>query len=240
MIRNGMSHREAGLLGVAKTRERLASQKAENIRKYNENPRLCERCGQPIDYEHRANRFCSHSCAAIASNAGREVTIEQRYNRSIALGGDGHKFTCVNCGKLRASLNDPFCSPTCREEYESKHKDEKPLPITTPGVSRWDQIKATIESTGEYPYCVTTNDTRRRVVRKYLEETVGHKCSKCGITTWNGQPVPLVVDHIDGDSSNHSVDNLRLLCYNCDAQTDTFKRRGNRTSTRRWREKYFK
>ena len=90
------------------------------------------------------------------------------------------------------------------------------------------------------PYCSTTNDTRRPVARKYLEETIGHKCAICGVTMWNGQPIPLVVDHIDGDSTNHAISNIRLICYNCDAQTLSFKRRGNHTSTRIWRSKYTK
>lgn len=244
--RNGMSYSDAGRLGAEKTKPKLAELKAANIKKYNLNPKLCKLCGKVIDYEHRRNDYCSQSCAASVNNAGRELSIEDRYKKSLANGGDGHRYICFNCGKLRTHLDDPFCSDKCRNEYISEHKNDANGKIGSriAGVNasrtKWEEVKLSIKSTGEYPFTSSTNDTRRTVVRRYLEETVGHKCAICGISEWNGQPVPLVVDHIDGDSTNHSVENLRLLCYNCDAQTDTFKRRGNRVSTRRWREKYFK
>jgi hypothetical protein len=37
------------------------------------------------------------------------------------------------------------------------------------------------------------------------------------------QPIPLELDHIDGDAGNNNYDNLRVLCPNCHALTPTFK-----------------
>ncbi|MBM3203405.1 endonuclease [Candidatus Woesearchaeota archaeon] len=47
----------------------------------------------------------------------------------------------------------------------------------------------------------------------------------CGCETWNGSPVGLVLDHIDGDSSNNMAANLRVVCGNCDMQLPTYKGR---------------
>lgn len=55
-----------------------------------------------------------------------------------------------------------------------------------------------------------------------------HKCEKCGLTDWNNQPIPLELDHIDGDSYNHQLYNLRFLCPNCHAQTPTHRGRNKR------------
>ena len=55
---------------------------------------------------------------------------------------------------------------------------------------------------------------KRRILRECIME---EKCSNCGfeekrITDYT---VPLLLDHIDGDTTNHIESNLRLLCYNC-------------------------
>jgi hypothetical protein len=39
--------------------------------------------------------------------------------------------------------------------------------------------------------------------------------------TWNQRKLPLILDHRNGNSSDNHLDNLRLLCPNCDAQLET-------------------
>jgi Zn finger protein HypA/HybF involved in hydrogenase expression len=59
-------------------------------------------------------------------------------------------------------------------------------------------------------------------------ELIEPMCSKCGNTgTWNGNPLVLQLDHIDGNSRNNLTNNLRLLCPNCHSQTKTYCRSSN-------------
>lgn len=48
------------------------------------------------------------------------------------------------------------------------------------------------------------------------------KCVLCGISSWQNQKLNLPLDHIDGNSANNDLTNLRILCPNCHSQTDTF------------------
>jgi len=48
-------------------------------------------------------------------------------------------------------------------------------------------------------------------------EAAGRKCAICGIDKWRGQPVPVVMDHINGNADDNRLVNLRLVCANCDA-----------------------
>jgi hypothetical protein len=66
------------------------------------------------------------------------------------------------------------------------------------------------------------NHIRRRI-KKYLIYKNGHKCMICGLEEWRGIKIPLVADHIDGNSQNNEISNFRIICNNCDSILPTFK-----------------
>ena len=50
-----------------------------------------------------------------------------------------------------------------------------------------------------------------------------NKCQLCGLgVEWKGKPIVLRLDHINGINNDNRLENLRMLCPNCDSQTDTF------------------
>lgn len=85
---------------------------------------------------------------------------------------------CLNCKQI---ILHPkvYCNVTCQHAYQ-----------TLTRIESW--LSGTID--------LTTVSGCSATVRKYLLETSGHKCSKCG---WNevnttSNKVPLEVNHIDG------------------------------------------
>lgn len=72
-----------------------------------------------------------------------------------------------------------------------------------------------------------TSSPYRTVVRDFLKRNnlLDDKCNICGMTSvWNNKPLRLELDHINGDSCDNRLENLRVLCPNCHSQTETFKK----------------
>lgn len=68
-----------------------------------------------------------------------------------------------------------------------------------------------------------TEYKRPAAVRKRLIQIRGVKCECCNLAEWMGQPITIELHHIDGDKSNHSFENLQLLCPNCHSLTDNWR-----------------
>lgn len=68
----------------------------------------------------------------------------------------------------------------------------------------------------------------QKVLRGYVErhQILEYKCINCGCDgNWQNGIIALEIDHIDGDNSNNEIGNLRYLCPNCHALTNTYRGR---------------
>jgi hypothetical protein len=120
--------------------------------------------------------------------------------------GSVRTYNCIVCGGEsihRHSKNNKFCGQVCQGQY---YWELKILPKIERGECTHNSAK---------------------VLKKYLIEKHGEKCSECSQTNvHNNKPLTLQLDHIDGDSDNNFPSNLRLLCPNCHTQTDNFGSKG--------------
>lgn len=122
---------------------------------------------------------------------------------------------CLNCKKEiipRYSTQERiYCNHTCQSQHKSSTVLEENKKLIVDG-----------------------KITNRPTIYSVLMSLFGNKCSTCGISEWSNRPIKCQVDHINGDSSNNRLDNLRLLCPNCHSQTDTFAGRNKGKNIGRW------
>ena len=67
---------------------------------------------------------------------------------------------------------------------------------------------------------LSSNSLKERLIKELNWE---RKCSRCDLSKWMGKDIPIDLDHINGDFRDNRIENLRFLCPNCHAKTDTYK-----------------
>lgn len=67
---------------------------------------------------------------------------------------------------------------------------------------------------------------KRRLLKAGLKQMV---CELCGQTEiWHGKRISLILDHVNGVANDHRLENLRIVCPNCNASLETHCGRNQR------------
>lgn len=123
---------------------------------------------------------------------------------------------CLVCGKKTNESTKKFCSRECYYEHRQIEK-----------------IRRIVE-TGTLEHLKSPSTKKATLLQMRT-----HCCEICLNSKWQRLPIPLVMDHISGNPDDHRLNNLRLICGNCDMQLPTFagRNRGNGRAYRRQRYK---
>lgn len=69
--------------------------------------------------------------------------------------------------------------------------------------------------------------------RLYKEGLKKRKCELCGQgEIWNDMKISLILDHINGNSSDNRIENLQIVCPNCNAGLETFSGKNVKTKAK--------
>ena len=157
---------------------------------------------------------------------------------------------CPKCNKIH-TLAGKFCSRSCANSRTFSAESNKKKSVSNSkywnSLSQDEQKKIASDKRSKYDYADQQRraaETKRQQswsrpheemssgsVKKRLLHERGHKCEQCGVgNSWQGKPLMVEMDHIDGNNKNNKADNLRLLCPNCHSQTPTFRARNIKTN----------
>lgn len=169
---------------------------------------------------------------------------------------------CLNCNtsfNACISENRKFCSNSCSAMFNNKlrgkiefYKKYNDLPSLKNNCFCVIQIKSKSKFCSRGCYEIDRRNLRYKLVedgiasskicKNYLIEKYGEKCMECG---WNkinehSMRVPIEIEHIDGNSENNNLGNLKLLCPNCHSLTPTYKALNVGNGRKKRMDRYYK
>ena len=152
------------------------------------------------------------------SNANKlRLTTDEDFLKAIAestsVDGVFRYFGLINSGANRGAWNDkikklqPDTSHfTGQGHLKGKtHSWSNPIPIE----------EVLVENSNYNRY-----NLKKRLLKLGL---LLNQCSVCSLgSIWNGIPLALHIDHINGIHNDNRIENLRMICPNCHSQTETY------------------
>jgi hypothetical protein len=145
--------------------------------------------------------YCDYGCGQIY-----QVTLKNGKN-------------CCSIRPSGCSVLKKMNSEGAKKAYSSGERIPQPevyknLPEETKKRMNWNKDNF---SKTRFEYGGTGNHKR------VLIQERGHKCEDCELEYWKSKKIPLELEHIDGNNRNNDKSNLKLLCCNCHALTDTWR-----------------
>ena len=154
---------------------------------------------------------------------------------------------CLNCNieiKTTVREDKKFCNHSCSATFNNKKRE----------IIKSICLNCNCEINKKQKFCsgkcqhifdmnkrVSENRASSKTSKRYLINLYGNKCMECSwgeVNIISGK-VPIELEHIDGNSENNSLENLKLLCPNCHSLTPTYRalNSGNGRYSRRERYK---
>ena len=194
-------------------------------------PSVCQECN--YEYYGSGKRFCSLKCqtANKARNEARRADEQYLLNPKL----------CKQCQCIiprKKARRAKFCSHSCRASHNNVgiHRNGKSItqlcPICQNKINHChhqycsDACEVIAHHARQLERIKRGEISKRTTIRSHLIRAFSHHCWICKNIEWMGKPIPLDLDHIDGNAGDNRLENLQMCCPNCHAQQPT-RRGGN-------------
>jgi len=140
-----------------------------------------------------------------------------------------NKKTCIfcNCVLEYKDRSKKFCNSSCAAKHNNKDRKKHNTCISCENEisSKNKFCSISCQHNMNRKKAVLNNEASSRTSKSYLIKLHGAKCMECGWDKINPytNKVPIELEHIDGNSENNELSNLKLLCPNCHSLTPTYK-----------------
>lgn len=181
---------------------------------------------QKLGYSYYVENKKIRNCLCCNKEIETTVSNEQKFcnnscsatynNKLRGIKNKTHDNKCVVCEKT-IRKHSTFCTNTCSSIFKQKERFLK--------IEKGDKT---------FP---------ERIYKLFLIEKHGNKCMECGWCKINPvtNKVPIQLEHIDGNSDNNLLNNLKLLCPNCHSLTPTYgslNKNGRDSKRKEYRKKW--
>jgi hypothetical protein len=154
---------------------------------------------------------CKH-----CSNIFEQYNLSEKYQKKFCNHSCAATFNNIKRGNASRKMLSAQCLH-CNKEFTYRESHQKGLYC-----SHQCQRDYAFSTTITQKVLTGASNVGVRTRKKVLSKIKGYCCSICNLKEWMNKPITLQLDHIDGNSDNNDIDNLRLLCPNCHSQTETF------------------
>jgi len=137
---------------------------------------------------------CNKFCCRSCSATNSNKTRGLRI--STRHSSKNEQYFCRNCeNQIQITKHKKiYCTPKCQQDFQRKKS-------------------------------INEGSASARSIKTFLIKKYGPFCMDCGWSKQNPstKTIPIELEHIDGNSENNLLTNLKLLCPNCHSLTPTYK-----------------